>query len=168
MNPLGINRIACVFLTIFAATTLAANPALAHSFNVTLVIPLSGDAAVRGRQFRQGFMLATAERDSHPDQESDGHLGGLDVYVHVIDARGDIRAEFRHRRADIVVTHGSRETLSLIKTILDATKAVLLPPSQRPFAKSSPPADFVAAYKNKFGAAPSPPPAASVYDSLPP
>ncbi len=39
--------------------------ALAHRFNVALVIPLSNAASAQGRQIRDGFMLATKERDSH-------------------------------------------------------------------------------------------------------
>jgi len=124
-----------LILAIVAAITLAADPAVAHRFNVTLVIPFSGDIAAHGGQFREGFMLATTERDSHPDQVSDGHLGGLDVYVRTIDARGDIRAELGRRWADIVVMLGSRETMFVIETVLQGAKAVLLPPGQPPFAK---------------------------------
>ena len=29
----------------------------------------------------RGFLLATTERDAHPDETSNGHLGGLDVYI---------------------------------------------------------------------------------------
>lgn len=124
-----------LILAAVAAITLAANPALAHRFNVTLVFPLSGDTAEQGGRFREGFMQAASERDSHPDQESDGHLGGLDVYVRAVDARGDLRAELGRKPADIVVMLGSRETMSRIETILRGTKTVLLPPGQPPFAK---------------------------------
>ena len=87
------NKVSIPFLTLIAGIALTINPALAHRFNVTLVIPKSNAASVQGRQFLDGFMLATTERDSHPDQESDGHLGGLDVYVAVIDGRGDVAAD---------------------------------------------------------------------------
>lgn len=70
----------------------------AHSFNALLILPLSGPAAGAGEQARDGFMLATTERDSHPDEESDGHLGGLDVYVSVEDV-GD-RSAGRPRPAN--------------------------------------------------------------------
>ncbi len=64
---------------------LAATPALAHSFRMALLLPLTGADAAVGRQAVKGFLLATRERDGHPDETSDGHLGGLDVYVLVID-----------------------------------------------------------------------------------
>ena len=104
-------------LTIFLLGTISFNPAYAHRFYVALVIPFSNAVADQGRQYRQGFMLATTERDSHPDEESDGHLGGLDVYVSVIDSQGDIRTEMERivsqGRIDIVVAIGSEKTLSL-------------------------------------------------------
>ncbi len=65
---------------------LAATPAQAHSFRMALLLPLTGADAAAGRQAVDGFLLATRERDGHPDETSDGHLGGLDVYVMVIDA----------------------------------------------------------------------------------
>lgn len=71
---------------LIGATLLAiSGAAQAHSFNVLLLLPLSGPDSEAGAQSRNGFMLATTERDSHPDQESDGHLGGLDVYVSTFD-----------------------------------------------------------------------------------
>ncbi len=75
-----------------AAAILAALPAApagAHRFNVGLLVPLSGPSAFAGRQMRDGFLLATRERDGHPDEESDGHLGGLDVYLLAVDHGGD-------------------------------------------------------------------------------
>ncbi len=33
-------------------------------------------------------MFAARERDGHPDEESDGHLGGLDVYILRVDTGG--------------------------------------------------------------------------------
>ena len=82
-----------LFMAMIAAIALTINPALAHRFDVALVMPPSDDASAQGRQILEGFMLATAERDSHPGQDSDGHLGGLDVYVTVIDGTGDVAAE---------------------------------------------------------------------------
>lgn len=55
--------------------------AAAHSFRAGLLLPLSGPSAGTGKQILDGFMLATKERDAHPGTESDGHLGGLDVYL---------------------------------------------------------------------------------------
>ncbi len=65
---------------------LAATPAGAHSFRVGFIAPFSGPEARIGASARDGFMLAARERDGHADEESDGHLGGLDVYLLIIDS----------------------------------------------------------------------------------
>jgi hypothetical protein len=150
-----------LFLIMMAGITLANDPVLAHRFDVALVVPLSNAASVQGRQIRAGFMLATAERDSHPDQDSDGHLGGLDVYVRVIDGTGDVAADLGRMTARgevrIVAAFGSETTLSLIRTLLDGTEIALLVPGQNPFSGSGLPAvaAFMSAYQRKYGARPS-------------
>ena len=73
-----------LFLAIGAMFAATVDPVLAHRFNVVLILPGSTTESEQARHIRGGFMLATTERDSHPDQQSDGHLGGLDVYVNVI------------------------------------------------------------------------------------
>ncbi len=62
------------------------NPALAHTFNVVFIAPLSGLAA---QSAVDGFLLATGEQDAHSFEESDGHLGGLDVYLLKLDTSRD-------------------------------------------------------------------------------
>ena len=52
--------------------------ALAHAFNLLLVVPADDPVA---DDMRRAVLLAAEERDGHPDNHSDGHLGGLDVYV---------------------------------------------------------------------------------------
>ncbi len=55
-------------------------PALAHSFS--LAIFANGSAGpVALRSAVQGALIASAERDGHPDETADGHLGGLDVFL---------------------------------------------------------------------------------------
>ena len=56
-----------------------AREAQAHGFKVGLVAPFTGPEAARGRDIRDGFLLAARERDGHPDQHSDGNLGRMDV-----------------------------------------------------------------------------------------
>ncbi len=60
-------------------SALATGPALAHSFDVDIVFSQSTAAALRS-DFLAAFRRASAERDGHGNEESDGHLGGLDVY----------------------------------------------------------------------------------------
>jgi ABC-type branched-subunit amino acid transport system substrate-binding protein len=156
----GINKISLLFLMAAVAMALSVKPALAHSFNAVLVLPLSGGAAEQGRQFRHGFMLATAERDSHPDQESDGHLGGLDVYVRVVDADADA-LESRlaaQGKADIAAVFGEKSTRTRVRSWLGGTQTLLLPPGQTPFADPglAAVARFTAAYRKAYDERPTP------------
>lgn len=61
--------------------------AWAHSFNVVMVVP--DDMAQGARNdMAAAFLVASEERDGHANEESDGHLGGLDVYI-TLAAAGD-------------------------------------------------------------------------------
>ncbi|MCF6327549.1 MAG: hypothetical protein L3J21_09700 [Devosiaceae bacterium] len=108
--------------------------ALAHSFNVTLIIPLSGPDEAQGEQFLDGFMLATRERDGHPNEESDGHLGGLDVYVTTIDDSEDIGAQIEvinaGSQANIVGYFTSEINSATIQNTLDQSNIALLVPGE--------------------------------------
>lgn len=70
-------------LTVAVTIGLGAGGAAAHSFNVGVLLPADKTAEA---QAIDGFMFAARERDGHPDEESDGHLGGLDVYILRVDA----------------------------------------------------------------------------------
>ena len=65
-------------------------PAKAHSFGVALVTQAAVVSGVPDQEIRRGFMLATRERDSHANETSDGHLGGLDVYVYPVTPKDDM------------------------------------------------------------------------------
>ena len=155
-------KIAFMAAILVAETLRAGSPALAHRFGVALVIPLSGTASLQGRQYREGFMLATTERDSHPDEESDGHLGGLDVYVSDVDTQGDVTAKLKQTTdqndINIVTALGSQNLLSSVGSALSGTGIVLLPPGQTPFSTPGSPAvaAFSAAYEKTYNAKPSP------------
>jgi hypothetical protein len=56
--------------------------AAAHSFNLVFIAPF---AKASGKSALNGFLLATREQDSHENEESDGHLGGLDSYIFKVD-----------------------------------------------------------------------------------
>ena len=58
------------------------NTAAAHSFNLVFIAPLTNNA---GESALNGFLLATREQDSHENEESDGHLGGLDSYIYKVE-----------------------------------------------------------------------------------
>lgn len=57
-----------------------APPALAHEFNLLLLAPATASPA-EVDNMRTAFLIASHERDSHPDETSEGHLGGMDVQL---------------------------------------------------------------------------------------
>lgn len=153
-----------------AAILLSMSAANAHSFNVALLVGQSGPAASEGDQIRDGFLLATRERDSHPDEESDGHLGGLDVYLFVVEGRDDplagVRALLGQRTIDILAVTGPDVLVETVRPLTAGSQTVLLAPGQMAFTASAATGGtdeapavraFVEAFKAEFGYSPSRP-----------
>lgn len=67
-------------LPIVLILSLAATPALAHEFELLLLAPPDATEATL-TQMRAAFLIVSHERDSHPDETSEGHLGGMDVQL---------------------------------------------------------------------------------------
>jgi len=86
MNKNHILSTSLVIILLMAATT---NNAKAHSFKVGFLVPLTGENVSQGRDAFDAVLLAADERDRHPDNHADGHLGGLDGYVLKIDTNRD-------------------------------------------------------------------------------
>ena len=158
-----------VALAMIAAIALPVSLARAHGFNVALVVPLSGSMAAKGSQIRDGFMLATKERDSHANEESDGHLGGLDVYVFPADDQtpdhSDVKAVLERQRIDIVAAIGSLESVAAAESLNLDAQIVVLTPGETPFPISSQPsgndqsaavAAFIDSFQKEYGYAPTP------------
>jgi len=79
-----------LFIPLLFVFFLVATSAEAHRFNVALIAPASGWNSPIGQTIFKRFMVGTTERDGHADEESDGHLGGLDVYVTLADQNQNI------------------------------------------------------------------------------
>jgi hypothetical protein len=151
-----------------AAIVLAIGPANAHSFNVALLIGQSGPVAGEGGQIRDGFLLATRERDAHPDEESDGHLGGLDVYLFLLDGADDslasVGALLAQKTIDILAVLAPDVPIETVRPLAAGSGAILLAPGKMAFPASTAagvaieaPAvrAFVTAFKAEFGYLPS-------------
>jgi hypothetical protein len=148
-----------------AVSFLVVGPASAHSFDTIFILPVSGPQAAAGKQARDGFMFAARERDGHPGETADGHLGGLDVFLRVVDstvAADEVAAkvaELARRAADdtpwIV---GSADLLAAIRSRVGTVEWVPIDPS------AAAPQDirtmdgrpFPAAFEAGFGYAPTP------------
>lgn len=123
-----------IFWALIVLLLLGTNQAFAHRFNIALILPLSGTQIELGTQYRDGFFLATTQRDAHLNETSDGHLGGLDSYISIIDAGGDIDSQIRtiisENKIDIVVADFTpAPILSEISSLLQQANIALLSPS---------------------------------------
>jgi hypothetical protein len=104
-----------------AAWLMAFAPAAwAHSFNVVMVVP---DDLAQGLRddMTAAFLVASEERDGHANEESDGHLGGLDVYI-TLAALGD-RARIDAADPDIMALPMAGNAQSGDAVILEAMDA---------------------------------------------
>ena len=70
-------------LTLALILSLTAAPALAHEFELLLLAPPNATEATM-EQMRAAFLIASHERDNHPDETSEGHLGGMDVQLTLV------------------------------------------------------------------------------------
>ena len=137
----------------------------AHSFNVALVIAFAEHSAAGVRQARDGFLLAARERDGHPDEEADGHLGGLDVYLYPVDLEREslagVGALLQREQIDIIAVIGPDEAAEEIRPLVAGSRTVLLAPGRLRSASMD---AFTNAFKAAFGY-PSGAPAAEGYNA---
>jgi hypothetical protein len=90
--------------------------ASAHSFNLVFIAAFS---EMSGQSALNGFLLATREQDGHENEESDGHLGGLDSYIFRVDTmKGE--AALLHRLENTI-----RKSEPLFATGLDLSASTL-------------------------------------------
>lgn len=164
MQP-ALRRQLCLLPWFAVALALSGAPAAAHSFNVALIVPLSGANAEDGGQMREGFMLAARERDAHAGQESDGHLGGLDVYVYPADsvkAAADFNGSMpANREIDIVAVSATEEALKRIAAQAGDMRTVVIRITERtPLSgdggAAGAAAAFIAAFRAAYGYDPGP------------
>ena len=109
--------------------------ASAHSFKLALVAPMSGASAAIGKHFREGILLATRERDGHQNEESDGHLGGLDVYILPIDGGlgriqvlAEVKEAVRRQQVQFITGIGYSHT-SAVHQLVAGTKTIFIEPN---------------------------------------
>lgn len=139
-------------LTLGTAFACIGTAGLAHEFTAGLYLsdPL---AQSRLADVVNGFLLATEERDSHANETSDGHLGGLDVQILPMPAEyGDsIEGLYRRRvgEPDVVVVFGDAAVPDLPRGALIVEAGTL--PSEAVWQQS----DFAVRYREKFYTEPS-------------
>lgn len=133
---------------------LAPVAAAAHSFTTLIVGPDDDPAALEA--VVDGFRLATRERDGHPDETSDGHLGGLDVHITARGAGEGV--DDNAAAADFVLVAGDD---ALFQAVAHAAgpHAIVLRPGQLPpeavWTGAVPGgADFAGRFRDAFGRPP--------------
>ncbi|NOZ31610.1 MAG: hypothetical protein GXP01_00735 [Alphaproteobacteria bacterium] len=152
-SGVAIKAVAAIF-TVVASLLFAGSAALAHRFDVAILAPAAGAAEEDFNAFRQGFMLATTERDAHANEESDGHLGGLDVYVNLFVETAPLGPVVLE--ADIVVVYSPASQAGLIMALEARGVATLLMPGEVPLEEQPGFAGFSEAYARMFNAEPTP------------
>lgn len=75
-------------LLAFGVTLFMTQAAAAHEFTLFYLVPPQTNAADQD-DMRTAFLIASHERDTHPDETSDGHLGGVDVHLTIMALTGD-------------------------------------------------------------------------------
>lgn len=160
-----------IVIGILLAVSLA--PVWAHSFKLGFIIPISGPQLESGQQALDGFMFATTEEDSHADETSDGHLGGLDSHVLKVDsgADSDVMLErlndLMQTRQPIFVTGVfTAQTAELIAHSLKDGNTVFFDPSESAMwqivltdpdqLKSMNGGSFSARFRNRYNYVPTP------------
>lgn len=150
--------------------TLSSASALAHSFNLGLVFPISGPDSRAGQQMLDGFLLATTEEDSHPDETSDGHLGGLDSHVFKVDSGTDsstmiksLEALMQKREPIFVTGLFTNDTTQLISKSFEQENTVLFDPQESSMwqnksglLKSMNGGSFSSKFQDRYGYPPTP------------
>lgn len=138
-----MKRFICILITVLALATDIGS-VYAHGFTVALIAPSSGTNMEIGEHVRDGFLRATRERDSHPNEESDGHLGGLDVYLILIDGALEPKGVFtavqtllRAQRVEFIAAVSLSRTEEL-RQIVAGTKTLLIAPSRNFMSNDNP------------------------------
>lgn len=137
-----------------------AGAALGHGFSVGMLA--RGDRAeARLASAVHGFLVASAERDGHPQETSDGHIGGLDVDVVPLpeDAAAGITGlkGTRPARLDLLVILGPGATKPEPGRFTGFTsETIVLRPGRLPesWAEADGAESFATRFRAAFGAAP--------------
>jgi len=141
-----------LFFSVFLAFLASTQVARAHGFDVAIISTSDIMADVLA-----GFRVATRERDGHAGEESDGHLGGLDVYMLPVAAEGELDAlRAQADAADIVlrIIGGGVLDLSVHAELVGIGPPVIeagVLPGGEGWATDSGAGSFLARFEAEFG-----------------
>lgn len=158
MTGYGVLTFSRAIVAALGLMVTGAGSVMAHSFSVGILTPDAPDKAQLISAVR-GFLVASAERDGHPDETADGHVGGLDVnIVPIFDGTVIEMKELRHAsttRLDLIVSLGADDS-SLGMAPGQTTATVILSPGDLPdgWFTDTGQDSFPARYRAAFGAKP--------------
>nr|WP_158651788.1 hypothetical protein [Marinobacterium profundum] len=103
----------------------------AHSFDIAVIAPFSGPEAAVGSSLWQGMRVATRETDGHPQETSDGHLGGVDSNLRRIDSQAGTVQVAQQLRAlgesqGFLIAVLSPDQASMLETLPEGIAAVVM------------------------------------------
>ena len=120
-------------VSVFSVLSFGARDVLAHSFNVGFLLPMTGADVIAGKQALNGFRFAAGERDAHPDEEADGHLGGLDVYILEIDSNlnsdellSKVRQLIGRKEINFITGYAASEKVEMVRRELSDSNVVFI------------------------------------------
>lgn len=145
---------------IAVAAIVAGTPetAMAHSFIVALDAT-AVDRPVQLTSAIQGMRLAAGERDSHDAETSDGHLGGIDLFIRVEPtkaAEGITWLRGAPNEAATIVVDFSESESALSHTQNSGAVVIrpgILPATRMGFVEA-PATGFIARFRAAYGTAP--------------
>ena len=133
--------------------------AQAHEFTAAIMIVGEDRETVLADAVR-GFLMAADESDGHPDETSDGHLGGIDVQI--LPLPSDAASAVEGLRGspklppEVVVVLGPPTEAAPVLAAVSRQSIYLgagsLPPG---WAEAAQPSGFAARYRQNYGHAPS-------------
>ena len=138
------------------AVSLPATTAYAHSFSLA-VVAVGEQTAMQLSSAVKGILLATQERDGHTNETSDGHLGGLDVYIVPLPTRAAETIQGLKRAPqifiDIAILMSSEAGTDQDAVSLDQ-QTVTLPPSTTNANPTEASSKFATRFQSAFGTPP--------------
>lgn len=142
-----------IFLSVVSVTVQA------HEFTVLIVSSFTGPEATIGKSVRDGFLVASAEQDGHPEETSNGHLGGLDVHLRNFNSTSsnfinDLKHRINQEDVDMVVVVQQESSSNKVFAKLKNMDVVLVSTRKLPFTglpATAPTADkFVQDFRLRF------------------
>lgn len=155
-----INAPAIPTLSLLFSVSLAGS-VIAHEFTAALLVR-GADVEGRLAEAVNGFLLAADERDGHPAETSDGHLGGVDVQILPLprEAAGDVRGLVGNPadRPDVIVVLGDTGSTPDLATFSRENSIVVGPgdlPPENVWRSANNVDSFAARFIKAFGSEPS-------------